>query len=121
MFEELDGEKVNWSLVAKKAWETRRKNGKGRAKSGEPKSRRVAARSVMTEDQKFMWRLFEKDNMDYLDWADKNEKEMVRRMRRKELMNRALSRGARDAGIFVGKMVKKAKVERGSWGVKIGN
>lgn len=119
MAEQMDGEKVNWSLIAKKAWETRRKNsGKGQAKK--PKSRR-AANSVLTEDEKFMFRVFEADKLDYLDWADKMERENVRRMRRKELMNRALRRSAKDAGIFYGEMVKKAKVQRGSWGVKIGN
>ena len=115
----MSGE-VNWSLIAKKAWETRRKNA---GTSGEARSPRKAVKSEkLTEDDKFRWRMFEEDSMKHLDWADKYERESVRRMRRKELMNRALRRSEKgDSAIFFGKAMKKAKVERGSWGVKIGN
>ena len=112
------GEKVNWSLIAKKAWETRRKNA---GKTGETRSERKAVKGKkLTEDDKFRWRMFEADSMKYLDEGDKLEREMHRHMRRKELMERALG-VYENRGIYFGKEVEKRKVERWSGGVKFGN
>jgi len=111
---------IDWSLIAKKAWETRRKNQGGNGGNGEVVRRTVKSEKERydEETEKMMNRIFGHKTMDE-EWASLS-REMHRKMRRKTLMERALGIYERGNGICVGKKEEKFKVTRWSGGVKIG-
>lgn len=109
---------VNWSLIAKKAWETRRKNA---AKNGNVVERKaVKVREKLSEEDKMMMRIFSEAYVVGDEWYDKSQREMAKKMRRKELMERALG-VHRENGIHFGSELKKRKIERWSGGVRFAN
>lgn len=115
---------VNWSLIARKAWETRRKRGNDVKKSGDQK-RQVKSEAEKQEDRE--WRedygLRKRVFGEFRDVdgeVAKLQREMSKRMKRKTLIERTLNRAER-GGIFVGKKMEKQKIVRWSGGVKIGS
>jgi len=105
---------IDWSMIAKKAWKTRRKN---EGKAVQRKTVKSEKSEKLSEHDKMMARIFGRKTIDE-EWESLN-REMVRKMRRKTLMERALGIG-RESGIFVGKKQEKFKVQRWNGGVKIG-
>jgi len=108
---------IDWSLIAKKAWETRRKNsGNGEAKS----QATIEVDEKLSEEDEMMMRIFRDEYVVGDEWVDEYEREMAKHMRRKELMERALG-VHRENGIHFGKEIEKRKIERWNGGVKFGN
>jgi len=115
VFEKVSERNVNWSLIAKKAWETRRKN---EGNGVERKAVKVSEK--LSEEDKMMMRIFGDEYVVGDEWVDKYQREMAKHMRRKELIERALG-VHRENGIHFGKEIEKRKIERWNGGVKIGN
>lgn len=108
--------RINWSLIAKKAWKTRRKN----QGIGERVQRKAKVESEkLSDEDKMMMRIFSEEYVVGDEEIDKLNREMVKKMKRKTLMERALG-VYQGNGIEFGGSEKKFKIERGSWGVKIG-
>ena len=110
----MKGER-DWSLIAKKAWETRRKN---QGKTGEVRSKKVRRETEkLSDEDRMMMRIFSDDYVVGDEWIDKFEREMAKKLRRKELIERALG-VHRESGICFGGNERKVKIERWSGGVR---
>lgn len=107
---------VDWSLIAKKAWETRRKN---EGDNGKKVRTKAVKSEKLSEGEKMMARIFSDEYVVGDEEIDRLHREMAKKLRRKTLMERALGKYER-RGIEFGKSEKKFKITRWSGGVKIG-
>lgn len=112
-------EMVSKSEIARKAWETRRKN---QGSSGRQVSSVKVKDVGMTKDEKWIYGIekclgMNRDtDSEYRKIMSANRKQVERNVMLERIRMGSEERGS---GIFVGGKVKTSKVKRGSWGVSI--